>query len=113
MHLRETHAMSPAERIAAAVLESHAASYWATLPTQFVARQKVIESAAKALQPILDETAKTAATRILEEWEVTRYVPYDGGPVAGYVGHTVDARPSDIENIISEHAKAAATANPT
>jgi hypothetical protein len=58
--------MSPAERIAAAVLESHASAYHALEPTQHVARAKVIASAAKALQPILDEMlrehAKAAAT---------------------------------------------------
>ena len=58
--------MTSAERIAAAVLEQHAAAYWATEPTQFERRRKIIECAAKALQPILDEMlrehAKAAAT---------------------------------------------------
>ena len=58
--------MTPAERIATAVLESHAAAYYVTEPTQFVKRERVIQSAAVALQPILDEMmaehAKAAAT---------------------------------------------------
>ena len=58
--------MTPAERIATAVLESHGAAWYVTEPTQFEKRQRVIESAAHALQPILDEImaehAKAAAT---------------------------------------------------
>jgi len=59
--------MTPAEAIASAVLESHGAAWYVTEPTQHERRQRVIESAAKALQPILDallaDHAKAAAAQ--------------------------------------------------
>lgn len=50
--------------LAQAVLESHAAAYWATEPTQHVARAKVVESAARALDPLLAEILSAHAKAV-------------------------------------------------
>lgn len=46
------------QQIAAAVLQSYAAAYYALEPTQHVARQKVIDSAAHALRPALEQVLR-------------------------------------------------------
>ena len=53
-----------ATEIARAILESYAAPYFATQPTQFVARQKVIAEAAKAVEPMIREIECAVARTI-------------------------------------------------
>ena len=57
--------LTPAERIALAVLSSHASAYHVTEPTQFMARAKVVRSAAEAIQPVIDEMMREHAEAIL------------------------------------------------
>lgn len=57
--------LSPAEKIALAVLESHATAYHVTEPAQHFARAKVVRSAAAAIQPALDEMLREHAEAIL------------------------------------------------
>lgn len=59
--------LTPAERIALAVLESSASAYHATGPTQFYARAKVVASAARAIQPHLDKMLAEHAEAICTE----------------------------------------------
>lgn len=52
--------MTPAERVATAVLETHASAYFAINPEKIETRRRVIREAARNIEPIIREIEDAA-----------------------------------------------------